>query len=45
MVVGDESTAACAHNINKDDKIKMKMTNDDCVCIRGNKKIVDGKYI
>ena len=38
MVVGDESIAACTHNINKDDNKKMKTTNDDCVCIRGNKK-------
>ena len=38
MEVGDESIAACAHNINKDDNKKMKTTNNDCVGIRGNNK-------
>ena len=33
MVVGDESIAACTHNNNKDDQIKMKTTKDDCACI------------
>ena len=45
MEVGDESIAACAHNINKDDNKRIKTTNDDCVYIRGNLKMVEGKYI
>ena len=43
MVVVDESIAACVHNNNKDDQQKMKTTNDDCVCIRENKKNGEGK--
>ena len=45
MEVGDESIAACAHNLNKDDNKKMKTTNNDCVCIRGNFKNGRGERI
>ena len=41
MEVGDESIAACAHIINKDDKKKMKTTNDDCVYMR---KFKNGRW-
>ena len=43
MEVGEESIAACAHNINKDDNKIMKTTNDDCGCLRGNLKIGIGE--
>ena len=45
IVLGDESIAACAHISNKDDKNKMKTTNDDCVRVWGNKKMAVGEKI